>query len=316
MMNRLFGLDALRGVAALLVLLFHAELWSDSGNTWSAGFLAVDLFFVLSGYVLTTVYEPRWAQGVSARSFMLARLRRLWLPFAIGCTIGLAYLLIIGFDVWRVMASYGLALLFLPTPFFPGHAFAINQPGWSLAFELIANLVHITVFARLTTRKIFRWFAVFAVGFVLAAFHNDGVFIGLTFEGFPSTFFRAMTTYLLGVLIARWKPSVSVDPWVAVAALPIVILALANVSELLRIIIFSLLLAPILVIISSHNIRYSKFAGALGALSYPLYSVHDPIILIAIEYKLPVWISIAISLAIAAAVAYVAPRGVVTRKVR
>jgi uncharacterized membrane protein len=63
-------LDAMRGLAALAVAVFHVYNPLVPG-----GYLAVDFFFVLSGFVLDRTYRPRFAAGLGVRAFMLARLR-------------------------------------------------------------------------------------------------------------------------------------------------------------------------------------------------------------------------------------------------
>ena len=69
-------LDGLRGVAALMVLVFHV-FDICSSNIIPHGYLAVDLFFVLSGFVIGYAYDDRWPQGLTAGQFFRRRLIRL-----------------------------------------------------------------------------------------------------------------------------------------------------------------------------------------------------------------------------------------------
>ncbi len=79
-------LDGLRGVAALCVVQTHTQ---DLllGDTLPTAYLAVDLFFLLSGFVLAHAYEERLRQGMTLHRFMLARLVRLYPLYLAGIAI-------------------------------------------------------------------------------------------------------------------------------------------------------------------------------------------------------------------------------------
>lgn len=88
---RLAGLDALRGIAALVVVIGHVFLARDGaehGRPW----IAVDVFFALSGYVTARTYEARLGRDLSAGGFLAARLRRLWPVMAVGALLGFVLL--------------------------------------------------------------------------------------------------------------------------------------------------------------------------------------------------------------------------------
>ena len=74
-------LDGLRGVAAALVVAYHLfETYSGGDHTRQIinhGYLAVDFFFVLSGFVIGYAYDDRWGKGMSAWTFLRRRLVRL-----------------------------------------------------------------------------------------------------------------------------------------------------------------------------------------------------------------------------------------------
>ena len=80
-------LDGLRGVAALFVAMRHTNLFHRAGI--HGGYLAVDLFFVLSGFVIAHAYERRLASGLSVGRFMAARYLRLWPVYVLGAALGL-----------------------------------------------------------------------------------------------------------------------------------------------------------------------------------------------------------------------------------
>lgn len=149
-------LDALRGVAALMVALFHCALPTEISIFPLAGF-CVDLFFVLSGFVIAASYQSRIESGMSGAQFMALRVARLYPLFLIGLLLGL-----IGV-AWQTrlgQTSYswpelGFALFYnlFYLPYFnlneihlqshvvPGEIFPLNWPAWSLFFEMAINLV-------------------------------------------------------------------------------------------------------------------------------------------------------------------------------
>ena len=86
--ERLLVLDAMRGVAAYIVVIHHA--CPPEANPFLAGYLAVDFFFVLSGFVLSHAYEQRFRNGLGVRQFARSRVRRLAPPMWIGVLLGVA----------------------------------------------------------------------------------------------------------------------------------------------------------------------------------------------------------------------------------
>lgn len=69
-------LDALRGIAAIGVVIFHMQLAFNPIRA-PGGYLAVDLFFIMSGVVLSHAYEGRFRAGMGTVEFMRVRLIRL-----------------------------------------------------------------------------------------------------------------------------------------------------------------------------------------------------------------------------------------------
>lgn len=86
--RRLVTLDGLRGMAAIAVMLYHIGNVYQFGGPFRAGYLFVDFFFLLSGFVLALSVEPRFARGWTTAAFMRARIVRLWPVIAIGALAG------------------------------------------------------------------------------------------------------------------------------------------------------------------------------------------------------------------------------------
>src|ERR1700722_3197255 len=115
------ALDGLRGVAAISIVVFHYSQnlgWELLPNAY----LAVDFFFMLSGFVIAHAYEARLRSGQTVAEFMQRRLIRLYPLYWLGTTLPI---ILIAVAAWfgeshpagtLTAASYFLGLLFLPTP--------------------------------------------------------------------------------------------------------------------------------------------------------------------------------------------------------
>src|SRR3712207_5472184 len=82
------GLDGLRALAVIAVLLYHAEL------PWIAGgFLGVEVFFVISGYLISALLLAQWRQTgrIDLKAFWLGRARRLLPALYVMLLVTLAY---------------------------------------------------------------------------------------------------------------------------------------------------------------------------------------------------------------------------------
>ena len=185
-------LDGLRGVAALLVVCYHIfEGYAFAGGEAvikgiNHGYLAVDFFFILSGFVISYAYDGRWARQdnpLTVKGFFLRRLVRLHPMVILGAVIGTVTFLIQGSVQWdgthiatsAVMLAL-LAAMFL-IPAVPGghyevrgngEMYPLNGPSWSLFFEYIGNIMYALFLRRLPTR----WLTAFTAlcGASLAAF--------------------------------------------------------------------------------------------------------------------------------------------------
>ncbi len=154
------NLDAIRGLAAILIVFRHAPLLFHAPR-FQQSYLAVDLFFVISGFVVANAYEARLRSGaLGFGAFAKLRLIRLYPLYLVGITIGLisffvsmAHLhaqgeppkptvLVAGFVV--------LSLLMLPAHGKP--LYLVDNPAWSLLYEIIANLA----FARIVRGPVVR----------------------------------------------------------------------------------------------------------------------------------------------------------------
>ena len=202
--DRLPGLDALRGIAALVVLVGHAgalyNLYEIPG-----GLFAVDFFFMLSGYVLARSYEHAFGNGLSPAVFVWKRYKRLW-PL---CALGTALLVVPALawpQGWQVAV---LNLLLLPS-FAYAAAYPINPPLWSIFFELVANAVHAVFLYRARLVTVIVVLALICAGL---AWRTETYNLGSAAGNFPAGVFRVLLPYSIGVLLWRtWRDRPPIAP--------------------------------------------------------------------------------------------------------
>lgn len=156
-------LDGLRGVAALIVVGFHLFETYSQGQAFQIlnhGYLAVDFFFVLSGFVIGYAYDDRWNR-MSLKDFFKRRLVRLHPMVVMGSVIGAlffyfgaaAFPVIAGVQWWKVLLICLLGCTMLPAlPSWDirgwGETNPLNGPSWSLLYEYIANILYALVIRR------------------------------------------------------------------------------------------------------------------------------------------------------------------------
>lgn len=295
---RLLALDMLRGIAALAIVLRHFAWRNDDVPILPSSYLAVDLFFMLSGFVLSYTYEDRLRAGMPPREFFVQRIFRLYPLYLVGLvlgSIGAVLLLTLGgvayngldtLTKWAGSTVFGLVMLPTPGPFTDGvRLFPLNVPSWSLFSELVINLL----FARFALRLDFRrlgWIiaASFAV-MALLAFRGGSVDGGGTWADLGLGLVRCSFAFFAGVVLfrlsRRFRPPV-VSPLLpallllAPMALPAGIdplWTLASVVVIFPAVIW-LACAP------RGRTRSDPLFKFLGDLSYPIYVMQAPVILL------------------------------------
>lgn len=305
-------LDGLRGVAALVVIWYHifeGFASSPADQVFNHGYLAVDFFFILSGFVVGYAYDDRLRKSMTVKEFFSRRLIRLHPLVVLGVLIGAVTFCIQGCvrwdgtDVpfWAVVLAMGLNLFLIPAyPGSPaevrgyGEMYPLNGPNWSLFFEYIGNVLYAFVLSRLSVRKL--RIVVFVSGLCLmlyalfnfSGFHNLGV--GWTLGGlnFPGGFLRMFFAFSAGILISRRFRPVKIRGafWIC-SALLIVFLSLPYAGTEsapwlngLYDALCAVLLFPLLVYLGASGTASDRFTSSvcrfLGNISYPVYIVHYP----------------------------------------
>eukprot|EP01037_Dinobryon_pediforme_P009727 gene9727-9793_t len=287
------ALDQLRGMAAVLVLLDHAGCILFGVDLVPRNLLAVQFFFMLSGFVLASGYEARLRAGLGTVDFLRRRMIRLYPLLWLGVAFGAAVLRSTdpGFatDPGALLAVL-LAMLCLPSPDgsfgFGFGRFPVNPPEWSLFFELVANVGFAVVAPRLNRCTL----TIFAIG---ASLLYGGMTAAVWPEPLP--FWReamgAAGAFGTGIAIWRWLP----EGRQFVRSLPVSVLVLTltsvcmlpeavgpAVTPIAMIVVF-----PAVIALGAAKGRYGR-PSALGALSYPLYILHWPLLLLVRAWLLPV----------------------------
>lgn len=281
--ERFVLLDGVRGVAAIMVLILHAaQLFPNS-------FLMVDLFFMLSGFVLAHGYGDRIETWAGKRRFVIGRLIRVYPLYLIGCLIALPAATGMAIYGWNYFTLPVLGLAIVTAPFFiilpyDGYTIPLNPPGWSLAFEMIANALFLLTGMRM--RCILLIIPISAL-LLLWGMHlySGGVTGWLGFWGaFPRTFF----SFFMGVLLYRLWTTRRTLPRLRLHALvlPAIVIAAcvytpAHYRNYHALMIF--LVNPAIIWIGAHSTVRGSLATAatyLGAVSYGVYVLHVPIIML------------------------------------
>lgn len=312
-------LDGLRGVAAILVLFYHifegfsfAEMTNNAGEgiitTLNHGHIAVDFFFILSGFVISYAYDDRW-EKMNTRQFFKRRLIRLHPMLIIGAIIGAITFAIAGFEKWdgttstigMVMIALLFSMLMIPAvPGVPhevrgnGEMFPLNGPGWSLFFEYIGNILYALFIRRLSTKLLATLTII--LGVLHACFFigdisgYDMVGVGWTIDevNFWGGLVRMLFPFTIGMLLARtFKPrKIKGAFWICsimlIAIFSVPYIAPGNgisLNSLYEVVCIAIIF-PVIVWIGacgSSEGNTAKINKWLGDISYPLYIVHYPI---------------------------------------
>jgi peptidoglycan/LPS O-acetylase OafA/YrhL len=296
--SRLEALDGLRGVAALAVVLSHVHLYALIGARPFAthAYLAVDLFFMISGFILAHAYGERLKGGHGLQIFLRARLARLYPLYALGAGLGFIALLIARPVDAQGIGGAGLILLpLLASLFLPWvsggkggvNAFPLNPPSWSLSLELWGNLAYGALAPRLGPRALACIIALSAAVLTGMALAGGGLNHGWrqadVWLGWPRFVFGFSVGLGLHRLWACGRLRLPRTPdWLLALALAVVLtLPAAGALNGLVDLLAALVLLPLLVALAVGAASSRRCAGplAFGArLSYPLYAVHAAVV--------------------------------------
>lgn len=312
-------LDGLRGVAALVVILFHfGEGFATSSvdQMMNHGYLAVDFFFVLSGFVIGYAYDGRWANHrMTSGRFMLRRIIRLQPMVVLGAVLGLAAYIIGGcqrwdgaaVSAWPMAVAFILAILVLPV--FPGtdadvrgnnEMFPLNGPEWSLFFEYIGSLLYAFILHKLSDRALRTVVVLSAIGLAACALDNlSGGYTtgfgwsiaanGINGIGFIGGFFHLSFSFSVGLILSRGFRPMHIRGAFWICSAMIVALCICpyittdgapSILNAAYDTAVTLFILPAIVYIGASGQTTDTFSSqiceGLGQLSYPVYIIHYP----------------------------------------
>jgi peptidoglycan/LPS O-acetylase OafA/YrhL len=288
--ERFVALDGLRGVAAITVLFLHGNVQRVMP---SAGHLAVDLFFLMSGFVIAIAYDRRLASGLSLVRFFFLRLGRFYPLYFAGYLLG-ASLLLVSITVQgsilpahqdRVLAlASGIAML--PEPRSSRFLYPLNVVAWSLLFEIIINVAYAATWRFWTKRFTFCIFIVSGAALIAAVLQNGEFGGGFAWGDWHVGLLRATCMFSLGVFLSRWIPESPVNSWpsycsvIAIAAASLALWFLPS-DQLAVSFAAVYLLFPIIVWVCIRSEPPAFFKAVCvwsGGISFALYATHYPLL--------------------------------------
>lgn len=275
--RRLETLDLMRGVAALAVLIFHCA--PPALRLAEHGYLAVDLFFALSGFVIAAAYAPKLLTTMSVADFLRIRLKRLYPLIVLGALLGFVGL----------HRAYGLrdllillvtGLLLLPTPLGSRDqgdpAMGINPPSWSLFWELLVNILYARWAVRWSLRTLYVILILSGIVLIFNAFHDGQIAQGTRWFNWWGGAPRVVFSFTLGVIVYHLRGRLTWTLPVPIIALLTIVLLFLPVFDQWNAVydIACIFVAfPILLVagINSHAPRLVRLSVLMGQASYPAY---------------------------------------------
>ncbi len=310
-------LDGLRGVAAVMVILFHMfECYSPGPlkQIINHGYLSVDFFFALSGFVISYAYDDRWNR-MSMKDFFKRRIIRLHPMVVFGTLFGACFFYInagpsfpqietVPWYFFLLAIVWCLTLLPIPAGMDMRGTVVTNpftDPVWSLQFEYVANIVYAFILRHLSKLAI-------GVLCLIAAFFTVTLAMNVDLFGFLATrtwaaytviggwsfdapqvfigFIRLAYPFLIGIFVARMGRFIKVRNGFMWCAL--IVIAMTAIPRIggeenmwmngLYESVIILFVFPFILSMGAgseiKNRRVQKLCNFLGEISYPLYLTH------------------------------------------
>lgn len=312
-------LDGLRGVAAMIVVAFHLFETYSAGPHYQIlnhGYLAVDFFFVLSGFVIGYAYDDRWNK-MTTWGFFKRRLVRLHPMIIVGCLIGAAlfyfsdapvFSLVSETPWWMLLIVLVMGCLMLPTP--PSmdvrgwsEMNSLNGASWSLTWEYIANILYALII-RHFSKTLLCVFVVISAFLTLDISLNFDVFgllevrswakytviggFGLSADQLYIGASRLLYPFFAGLLLSRVNKFIKVRAgfwWCSLLIAAILVIPYAGTdsrpwTDGAYNAVSILVLFPLIVAMGAGSTITGRRSVAvckfLGEISYPLYITHYP----------------------------------------
>ncbi|QNL51013.1 acyltransferase [Olivibacter sp. SDN3] len=293
-------LDGLRGIAALAIVLFHfmEMVYSDfNENFIGHGFLAVDFFFCLSGFVIAYAYDDRIGK-MGAIEFFKSRLIRLHPLVVLGSVLGLLTFLYDPFggqaevySAGKVFLIFLCSILLIPFPVMDERAFnlfGLNAPAWSLFWEYVANIIYALILYRIGRQALLILTIIMAFVLCAVAYRAESLLGGWGRDSFLDGGARIAYSFLAGMLIyrANWVIKSKLG-FIGLAVLLILAFLMPFSGGWLAETAVVLFYFPLLVALGAgaqlqQGLR--KLCILSGKISYPLYMTHYAVIWMFLNY--------------------------------
>ncbi len=313
-------LDGLRGVAALVVVFYHLmECYpvQYSGAFFSHGYLAVDFFFALSGYVMGYAYDDRWNR-MTTWNFFKRRITRLHPMVVFGTLVGICFFYYSGSTElfnkvdstlwWMVLLQGFLTICMIPLPASMdmrgwGELTSLNGPIWTLMFEYVANILYAFFLRRLGKIALGILVLLAAVltadcclhlniwGLLESDWNRFSVIGGFVFtpEHIYIGYVRLLYPFLVGLLLSRMGKTVKVKGGFTVTSLMVLVMLSVpvlggdnKIVDGIYQMVCILLLFPFILAVGAGSELKGKKTNRLciffGKISFPLYITHYPLI--------------------------------------
>lgn len=281
--QRFAGVQALRFIAALLVLITHASFYVNerldaSFPVWKGGIVGVDIFFVISGFVMVWASSRRDGSQVSGGEFLLKRAKRIlplyWLATSLNLFVLLALPVAVlhsGLDFASIAKSY----LLIPDYNSDGRVEPLLGVGWTLYFEVFFYIVFAIALAMRVNIYLF-------VGAVMSAIAIASIFKEANIPPVLVLLDPIVLEFFAGMLIARVIMETNFDPRIALGIVTVGFVLILLLDTLFPLapdlltrglpaiaIVFGVVAAD-----GKYGARVPSWAITLGAASYAIYLFH------------------------------------------
>jgi len=295
-LHRFTTLDGLRGIAALAVMFHHFD-----HTLFSNASVAVDLFFALSGFVIAYSYYNKLHADLSISTFIKKRFIRLYPMFLLGLILGGTALFVkfihaqTDLTLIQIVSAFFLNIFYLPyladfyvqigTDKIPSAIFPINDPSWSLFFEMFVNILFpfIILFSK-NAKFILTIVVLSAIGLVGYSLFTHTPTPGWGAKSFFGGIPRVFFSFFLGVFVFTIFNTIkakfyNINPVVILLAL-FLLLSFPYSGKIW--LASTILIVPLFIIFgsisTSENPYINNINEYLGWISYPLYCIHFPVL--------------------------------------
>lgn len=284
-------LDGLRGIAALAVVIFHFMEWvfpDYNQNFIGHGFLAVDFFFCLSGFVMGYAYDNRMRQ-MGLKNFFTLRLIRLHPLVVLGSVLGLTGFLLdpfsnayTNYNAGSILLLFISSIMLIPMPAMEDRAFnlfGLNAPSWSLFWEYIANIMYAFILCRIKRSVLVIITILAAILLCYVSYRSGNLLGGWSGETFWDGGARLAYSFSAGLLIYRsnWIIKNKTGFFGLAVLLSLAFIMPGTSFNWLTELLVVLFYFPLIVSLGAGSTLSPKMKNICmfsGNISYPLYMTH------------------------------------------